>query len=227
MPTLEVVLLDARSVAAAIPDRWWVPSDEDLEAIMPGRSLVKVLAAPREPDGGARLSSAASLWIAVEERPESKLAGTIVMSAADWDRYREGDELEAEVTQVFDIAHLDDEGRPQLNEPRAQFTLGKRVLVGITVLSSEGSIVDQRQILGELTAVDPLEGLELRLEDGSSYWLPPDVRPFEEAPPGEYRLRSTGVVVRDPDYTCTWTITRPPGASTAPPPTGFRFPPTK
>jgi hypothetical protein len=46
---------------------------------------------------------------------------------------------------------------------------------------------------------------------GSFYWLPPDGRAFEEAPPGEYRLRSTGEVVIDPDYLATWTITHGDG----------------
>jgi hypothetical protein len=63
-----------------------------------------------------------------------------------------------------------------------------------------------------LIQVDPIRGLELELANGDREWLPPDVRPLEESPPGEYRLRSTGQVVEDPDYLCTWTITRNPKA---------------
>lgn len=44
---------------------------------------------------------------------------------------------------------------------------------------------------------------------GSAYWLPPDVRPFTVAARGEYRLRSTGEVVVDPDLTATWVVTKP------------------
>jgi hypothetical protein len=46
--------------------------------------------------------------------------------------------------------------------------------------------------------------------DGEVYRLPPDLRPVTDAAPGEYRLRSTGEVIVDPDVTITWTITNPP-----------------
>jgi len=39
--------------------------------------------------------------------------------------------------------------------------------------------------------------------------LPPEPEAYEPAPPGEYRLRSTGEVVVDPDYLTTWTVGSP------------------
>ncbi len=48
--------------------------------------------------------------------------------------------------------------------------------------------------------------VRLRLTSGGHYDLPPDVRTFEEARPGEYRLRSTGEIVVDPDFTSTWIV---------------------
>lgn len=59
---------------------------------------------------------------------------------------------------------------------------------------------------------DPGEGIALRLEGaraGETYRLPPDLRAFAPAPPGEYRLRETGEVVVDPDYTTSRTIDPP------------------
>jgi hypothetical protein len=35
------------------------------------------------------------------------------------------------------------------------------------------------------------------------------MRAFQPAPPGEYRLKSTGEIVVDPDLLSTWTIRRP------------------
>ena len=46
-------------------------------------------------------------------------------------------------------------------------------------------------------------------DGGELLTLPPDLRPFQPAPAGSYRLRSTGEVVLDPDYLATWTIRRP------------------
>lgn len=47
---------------------------------------------------------------------------------------------------------------------------------------------------------------------GEIFWLPPDVGPFQDAKPGEYKLRSTGEVVVDPDLLATWTVNNPPPA---------------
>ena len=52
-------------------------------------------------------------------------------------------------------------------------------------------------------------GIVIRLADGSTYRLPPDLRGIKQASPGTYRLRSTGEEVHDPDFFYTWTITRP------------------
>jgi len=41
---------------------------------------------------------------------------------------------------------------------------------------------------------------------GEEYNLPPDTRSFRRAGPGEYRLRSTGETVIDPDFTVTFSI---------------------
>ena len=95
-------------------------------------------------------------------------------------------------------------GRPLLNEPRARFAVGKRALVGITILSQDGDLVERNQFVGRIASVDPDRGIELLLDDRSSYWLPPDSRSLEEARPGEYSLRSNGQTVVDPDYICTW-----------------------
>jgi len=47
------------------------------------------------------------------------------------------------------------------------------------------------------------------LSDCEVECLPPDLRAFRKAEPGEYRLKSSDEVVVDPDYLASWTITRP------------------
>jgi len=42
--------------------------------------------------------------------------------------------------------------------------------------------------------------------------LPPDLRSLKPAPAGEYRLRATGEIVRDPDYLATWVVVDEPDA---------------
>ena len=62
-------------------------------------------------------------------------------------------------------------------------------------------------------SVDAQEGVSLRLEGnrhGEWKTLPPHLANFGCASPGEYRLRQTGEVVTNPDYTATWTVNRAP-----------------
>ena len=202
-----IFLVDAQSLAEAFPERWWVPSADLLRTIVPGRTLVKVLALEAGEDGGAGLNAAAAIWVVVGQRDEHTLTGTISSSRIQHPGYRDGDRITVPLDRVFDVVALDDDGRPQLNEQRARFAIGKRVLVGVSILNDGDEVVEQRQFAGTIVSVDPIEGIELARGDGSSYWLPPDGRSLEEASPGEYRLRSTGEVVLNPDYLSTWTIT--------------------
>jgi hypothetical protein len=94
--------------------------------------------------------------------------------------------------------------------------VGKYALVGLTFLDHEGNVTGRTQRHGRLVEVDESRGIAIRFVahghpwDGEIYRLPPDLRSIAEAPPGEYRLRSTGEVVVDPDVTVTWRIASPP-----------------
>ncbi|GAB5895435.1 hypothetical protein [Mycolicibacterium mageritense] len=48
--------------------------------------------------------------------------------------------------------------------------------------------------------------IEIESPGGETFTLPPAPESFSPAPPGEYRLRSTGEVVTDPDYLATRTV---------------------
>jgi len=102
------------------------------------------------------------------------------------------------------------DGRPEWDCGRAEKLLGSTVLVGVTYDEPAGQ--RQEQFYGTVMVADPEEGITLRLEgsrSGEVYTLPPDLRALFPAPPGAYRLRATGEVVTDPDYTSTWTFTPP------------------
>jgi hypothetical protein len=89
----------------------------------------------------------------------------------------------------------------------ARDLVGKRVLIGITFT---GSVRETTQRHGTIVETDEDRGVAIELADeGEVFWLPPDVRAFRPARPGNYRLRSTGEIVVDPDLTTTWTIADP------------------
>jgi len=83
--------------------------------------------------------------------------------------------------------------------------IGKRVLIGLTYVEN-GQDDRHEQKHGAVEDVSD-EGVAIRLSDGDIYWLPPDLRPWQPAHPGEYRLRSTGEVVVDPDFIANWEVT--------------------
>jgi len=79
--------------------------------------------------------------------------------------------------------------------------INKRVLIGLTYIDHTDKCLEQKQMHGKIISVDKTNGIEIALEgsrDGEIYMLPPDLRSFHEAAPGEV----------NPDFTTTWTITQ-------------------
>jgi hypothetical protein len=97
----------------------------------------------------------------------------------------------------------------ELDEELAARIIGKRLLVGLTFLRYDGELIEQKQLHGIVEQITKQAGIVIKLPDGSTFRLPPDLRGIQEAPPGTYRLRATGEEVHDPDFLYTWTITRP------------------
>lgn len=78
--------------------------------------------------------------------------------------------------------------------------VGKKLLVGIR-WTSEGEVVREEQFHGLILEADQ-DGLVVeRTDTGARVVLPSQL---QEAGRGDYKLRSTGEVVRDPDYLATW-----------------------
>ena len=89
--------------------------------------------------------------------------------------------------------------------------IGKYLLVGITYLDSNEEVKKRIQLHGKITRITK-EGIFFnRADDKGEFALPPDLQSLEPAPPrAEYRLKSTGEVVRDVDYISNYVISAPP-----------------
>jgi hypothetical protein len=82
---------------------------------------------------------------------------------------------------------------------------GRTILVGITRQARDGSY-EQEQFVG-IAGIEDCKTyalVRLRCDDGEVRDYPFDARTLQRAPAGEYRLRSTGQVVRNPDFLMTW-----------------------
>ena len=83
--------------------------------------------------------------------------------------------------------------------------LGKTILVGITYYTKDNEFIEQKQYWGTVIEANDKQIL-FRQKNGDTFWLPPDLSSTKPAPKGEYRLRSTGEIVVDPDFTSVWNV---------------------
>jgi hypothetical protein len=98
------------------------------------------------------------------------------------------------------------------NEQFATDLVGKTLLIGVTYLDAGGSPVEQVQFHGIVVEADRGRGITIICQGeqvGRRFTLPPHLEAIEPAKPGEYRLRSTGEIVLDPDFTTSGTVQRP------------------
>jgi len=97
----------------------------------------------------------------------------------------------------------------EFDEAFAAQLMGTHVLVGITHFNLAGDFESREQFHGRVVRASRGEGVTLVDGNGGEHWLPPHRDSYVPADPGEYRLRSTGEVVTDPDYLCTWDVYPP------------------
>jgi hypothetical protein len=93
--------------------------------------------------------------------------------------------------------------------------IGKHLLIGIQHIevgqeAHDGKLIQQEQRHGEIVRANPADGIIIKQANGEEYKMPPDLTLLEPAPNGEYRLRSTGEVVVNPDYIANWAIYHDP-----------------
>jgi hypothetical protein len=67
--------------------------------------------------------------------------------------------------------------------------------------------MERKQYWGTVVEANE-KGIAVRLNNGEILSLPPNLSSTKKAPPGEYRLRTTGELIVDPDYLSTWNIYR-------------------
>ena len=91
-------------------------------------------------------------------------------------------------------------------DEEARSILGKTVLVGVAHRTMDDEVASLEQFHGKVERVSRDEGLVLRLPTGGERIIPPDLSRLAVASPGNYRLKATGEVVVDPDFTAVWTV---------------------
>jgi hypothetical protein len=105
------------------------------------------------------------------------------------------------------------DGPPEWDQSEADWLIRKTTLVGITRLASDGTTIkSQWQYHAKIVRADRSAGIVIECEgvwSGKTMTLPPMTGAFHPANSGEYRLRSTGEIIKDPDVLTTWSIIEP------------------
>ena len=101
-------------------------------------------------------------------------------------------------------------GRPMFSRNAAEELIGRRIIVGITHEDHAHHPLGQEQYHGRIVRANLEEGTVIQTPSGEERRLPPDLRSVVGARRGEYRFRSTGETIADPDLQTSWTHTLPP-----------------
>jgi hypothetical protein len=180
-------------------DRRWVPTDLAAFRPAPG-STYRLVSTDRVVTDPTLLTS----WMFTVQRDE------------EGQEYYEAEPNHAplsqsRVPQEWDLTYAIDEGRIRRTiEMFGDEYIGRTLLLGVTYTGPDGELRRQEQLVGTIMVVDFDEGIVVSCEpDGRTFVLPGDPAWVEKAPPAEYRLRSTGQVVTNPDYLAKGTIQQP------------------
>lgn len=88
--------------------------------------------------------------------------------------------------------------------------IGKTLLVGLTYIREDGTLINRRQVFGTVVSCDEKAGIILRLNDGGElFTIAPITEAIEPASPGVYQLSDDDTQVTDPDFTALLTVTKP------------------
>ena len=85
--------------------------------------------------------------------------------------------------------------------------IGKVLLAGITYYTIDNEYIEQKQFYGTVTEANE-SLIRVKQKDGTEFTLPPDLSSTKRAGQGEYKLRSTGEIVVNPDFLTTWNLNR-------------------
>ena len=92
----------------------------------------------------------------------------------------------------------------------AEDLIGQRILVGITYEDHTHRLLRQEQYHGRIIRLNLQEGIVIQTPSGGEKTLSADLRSVSGTRAEEYRLRSTGEIVADPELQTSRTITLPP-----------------
>jgi hypothetical protein len=84
---------------------------------------------------------------------------------------------------------------------------GKLILIGISFINNEGALIEQYQTHGFIENLTNSGIIRINRSENNIFQIPYDPEILKEAEPGEYRERTTGIIIKDPDFIMSWEVT--------------------
>lgn len=94
----------------------------------------------------------------------------------------------------------------EFDQNLADALVGKYVLIGITYQDHNGKEIQLEQMHGLIESASP-NGILISFRgnrSGTSWNMPPMLNAIRKAPPGSYKLNSTGETIENPNFLITW-----------------------
>ena len=105
---------------------------------------------------------------------------------------------------------MSDEAAEEYDPAAFAALIGKHLLIGLSFYDNDGTLESLVEHDGEIIAASAEQGIVIRRSDtGEAFAIPPALDHLFPAQPADYKLRSTGRVVSNPDLLATFDIYRP------------------
>ncbi|MEE4451249.1 hypothetical protein [Novosphingobium resinovorum] len=102
------------------------------------------------------------------------------------------------------------DGDDDWDQAFADDLIGCTLLVGLTYLAPDDTVVDSKQVFGTVDSVDMSAGIVIRQHaDGEPFTIAPLLDAIDPADPGVYQLRDEDEAVENPDFTALITVRAP------------------
>ena len=96
----------------------------------------------------------------------------------------------------------------QIQDITFENIIGKVILIGITKMK-HNEVVELIQYHGTIVFARENDKICIKQDDGTLRSIPPLLTNITNAKPGEYREKSTGKIITNPDFISTWIIDMP------------------
>jgi hypothetical protein len=92
-------------------------------------------------------------------------------------------------------------------EQLQEYFKGKVFLIGLTFVDKDRKLIEQYQTHGTVAELTGRGLFKINRKDGSIFQMLYDKDTIKKAANGEYKEKSSGEIIKDPDFIMTWKIT--------------------